>query len=66
MRVGHEADNLAPYEIYLFRSFKEIRNRTETTKTTQHGQGFMSWNVERAVSVQEWRSVEPDSSNTNI
>jgi len=33
---------------------------------TQHRQGFMNWNVERAVCVQELRSAEPDSSNTGI
>jgi len=38
----------------------------ETTKMTQRGQGFMSWNVERAVSVQTCWSAEPDSSNTNM
>jgi hypothetical protein len=56
----------SPHKLYLLTSFSVIRNRTETTKTTQHGQGFMSWNMERAISVQTWQSAEPDSSNTRI
>jgi hypothetical protein len=49
-RLGVRLQPLTPLK-YIRRGTSKTRNRTETTKTTLHEQGFTSGNVERAVCV---------------